>query len=57
VGLALSVTVEFLQLLLVPGRTTAIDDVLLNTLGAVLGQALFCRYVPRESAATATESG
>lgn len=39
-GFVLSVLVECAQLLFVSGRTTSLDDVLLNTLGAVLGQAL-----------------
>lgn len=35
-GLALSIGIEIMQLL-VPGRTMSFDDVLLNTLGVVLG--------------------
>lgn len=35
-GLALSVCIEATQLL-VPGRTTSVDDVFLNTVGALLG--------------------
>ena len=36
VALALSISIELVQLLL-PGRTTAIDDVICNTSGAALG--------------------
>jgi hypothetical protein len=36
VALVLSIAVELVQLLL-PGRTTAVDDVLCNTVGAALG--------------------
>ena len=42
-GFVLSAAVETAQLLLISGRTTSLDDVLLNTLGAVLGQALLSR--------------
>jgi glycopeptide antibiotics resistance protein len=42
---ALSTAVEVTQLLLVSGRTAAVDDVLLNTLGAVLGSALVSLWV------------
>jgi VanZ family protein len=42
-GFVLSAAVEGAQLLLIPGRTTSLDDVLLNTLGAVLGQGLLSR--------------
>jgi glycopeptide antibiotics resistance protein len=45
-GFLLSVAVEGLQWLVIPGRTTSLDDVLLNTLGAVLGHALFNRLAP-----------
>lgn len=44
-GLALSVAVEVAQLLIVSGRTTAVDDVLLNTLGVVLGHVVAARLV------------
>lgn len=37
-GFVLSAVVECTQWLLVSGRTTSLDDVLFNTLGAVLGQ-------------------
>ena len=42
-GFVLSAAVEAAQLLLISGRTTSLDDVLLNTLGAVLGQVLLSR--------------
>jgi hypothetical protein len=44
-GVALSVGLEITQLV-VPGRTTSVDDVLLNTLGALLGHALLSRWAP-----------
>lgn len=52
VALALSISVELAQLVL-PGRTTAIDDVLCNITGAVLGwAAAWCVHgPPREAAA------
>ena len=40
VGFAASVTIEFVQFFI--GRSTDIDDVILNTAGAVLGYWLFC---------------
>ena len=43
-GFVLSAAVEGAQLLFVSGRTTSLDDVLLNSLGAVLGGALVSRY-------------
>jgi glycopeptide antibiotics resistance protein len=45
-GLVLSVAVEGIQWLLIPGRTTSLDDVVLNTLGAVVGHALLTRLLP-----------
>ena len=45
-GFALTVCVEGAQLLFVSGRTTSVDDLLLNTLGAVLGHALLWGWVP-----------
>jgi glycopeptide antibiotics resistance protein len=45
VGLALSAGVELTQLLLVSGRTTSVDDLLLNTLGVVLGYAFLSRVL------------
>jgi glycopeptide antibiotics resistance protein len=51
---ALSVAVELVQLAL-PGRTTAVDDVLCNTTGAALGwlvASLVHRPVPARSPAT-----
>jgi len=45
-GLVLSAAVEGAQWLLIPGRTTSLDDVVLNTLGAVMGHALLTRLMP-----------
>jgi glycopeptide antibiotics resistance protein len=39
-GLALSAAVEASQLLFISGRTTSIDDLVLNAMGAVLGYVL-----------------
>ena len=39
-GFVLSAAVECAQWRFVPGRTTSLDDVVLNTFGAVLGHAL-----------------
>jgi glycopeptide antibiotics resistance protein len=44
-GLALSVAIEAAQLLVVSGRTTAVDDVVLNTLGTALGHVLLTRWM------------
>ena len=44
-GLLLAATVEGAQWLLIPGRTTSLDDVLLNSLGAVAGHALLSRLL------------
>ena len=46
IAFALSAAVESAQLLLVSGRTTSINDLLLNTLGAVLGHALLSCSLP-----------
>jgi glycopeptide antibiotics resistance protein len=43
-GVALAACVEIVQLLLIPGRTTALDDMLLNALGTLLGYALLSRW-------------
>jgi glycopeptide antibiotics resistance protein len=45
IAFALSAAVESAQLL-VSGRTTSVDDLLLNTLGAVLGHAVLSRCLP-----------
>jgi glycopeptide antibiotics resistance protein len=42
-GLLVSTVVEGAQLLFVDGRTTSLDDVVLNTVGAVLGHLLVSR--------------
>lgn len=53
IGLGLSAVVELTQLVLVSGRTTSVDDLLLNTLGAVVGALLVARWLPaREVAST-----
>ena len=44
VGISLSVGIEIAQLLLIPGRTTAVDDVILNALGLMLGYAAVSRW-------------
>jgi hypothetical protein len=44
-GLCLSTLIEITQLF-IPGRTTSTDDVLCNTLGAVLGYVLLSRWAP-----------
>ncbi len=46
VGIAISATIEVAQLI-VPGRTTSVDDVLLNTLGTVLGYLIAERWISR----------
>jgi len=45
IAFSLSALVELTQLF-VPGRTTSVDDVLLNTLGALVGHALLSRWAP-----------
>ncbi len=50
VGFALTACVEGAQLLFVSGRTTSVDDLLLNTLGAVLGHALLQSWAPARKA-------
>ena len=45
-AMTLSGGVEIAQLLFISGRTTSVDDVLLNTLGAVLGCSLVSLRVP-----------
>jgi glycopeptide antibiotics resistance protein len=44
-GLLVSAVVEGAQLGLVSGRTASVDDLLLNTLGAVVGNALISRWM------------
>jgi glycopeptide antibiotics resistance protein len=46
-GLVLSISIELAQLLVIPGRTASVDDVLLNTLGTALGCLLFLRWRSR----------
>jgi glycopeptide antibiotics resistance protein len=50
VGLVVSGAIEGVQLLFVSGRTTSIDDLLLNTTGAVVGNALLSPWVVRKYA-------
>jgi glycopeptide antibiotics resistance protein len=45
-ALALSSGVELAQAIIVTGRTTSVDDVLLNTLGVVVGHAVSALVVP-----------
>jgi len=45
-GLSTSALVEAAQLLIIPGRTVSVDDLLLNTLGAVAGYAVMSRWTP-----------
>jgi glycopeptide antibiotics resistance protein len=40
-GAACSMAIEVSQLLLVPGRTPSVDDVIFNALGALIGAAVF----------------
>ena len=49
-GLALSFAIELTQLG-IPGRTSSVDDVLLNTLGVVLGYLLAARRLSRSGPA------
>jgi VanZ family protein len=44
-GFCLSAAIEITQLF-IPGRTTSADDVLCNTLGAVVGYLLVSRWAP-----------
>lgn len=45
-GLCLSTSIEIVQLF-IPGRTTSINDVLLNTLSTFLGFAVVAHWAPR----------
>ncbi len=45
-GLVVATAVEGAQWLLIPGRTTSLDDLMLNALGAVVGHALLSRLLP-----------
>jgi glycopeptide antibiotics resistance protein len=49
-GLLVSGAVEGAQLLFVSGRTTSVDDLLLNTTGAVIGNALASRWLLKQYA-------
>ena len=44
-GSTLSSVVEVVQFAVVPGRTSSVDDVVLNTVGAVLGYLLVSRFL------------
>jgi glycopeptide antibiotics resistance protein len=48
-GLLVSGAVEGAQWLFVSGRTTSVDDLLLNTTGAVVGSALASRWLQKQS--------
>jgi glycopeptide antibiotics resistance protein len=50
-GFVLSAVVEVAQWLFISGRTTSLDDVALNTLGAVLGHALLSRSLAERAPA------
>jgi glycopeptide antibiotics resistance protein len=56
-GFVLSAFVGCAQWLVISGRTTSLDDVLLNTLGAVLGQVLWSRFTRRRTRLRAGRSG
>ena len=47
-GFLLSAAVEGTQWLLIPGRTTSLDDVVLNTFGALVGHVLLTRLKPMQ---------
>jgi glycopeptide antibiotics resistance protein len=47
IGLAFAATIEAAQYFVVPGRTAAVDDLLLNGLGVVLGHAALTRLRAR----------
>ena len=47
---ALSAAVELSQLLYVSGRTASVDDLVLNTLGAVLGHVMLSSWAPSAGA-------
>ena len=49
-GLCFSTSIEIVQLV-IPGRTTSINDVLLNTLSTFLGFVLVARWAPRDALA------
>jgi glycopeptide antibiotics resistance protein len=44
-GFVVSTAVEGAQWLLIPGRTTSLDDIVLNTLGTVIGHVLLTRLM------------
>ncbi|MDQ3533950.1 MAG: VanZ family protein [Actinomycetota bacterium] len=44
-GFVMTAAVEGAQLLLISGRTTSVDDLVLNTAGAALGHALLLRWL------------
>jgi glycopeptide antibiotics resistance protein len=41
VAAACSATIELVQLVFVPGRSTSVDDVILNSIGGLIGAAMF----------------
>jgi glycopeptide antibiotics resistance protein len=55
-GLALSLAVEAAQYVLISGRTAAVDDVLLNGLGAVLGHVLLSSWRQADAPSPATDT-
>jgi glycopeptide antibiotics resistance protein len=38
---ACSIAIELMQLVFVPGRSTSVDDVILNSIGGLIGAAMF----------------
>lgn len=57
IGLLLSLTIEFAQLLFFPGRSASVWDVIANTLGALLGALLAVRLRRRASESSARQDG
>jgi glycopeptide antibiotics resistance protein len=49
-GLALSTSIELLQLLVIPGRFGQLQDILANTIGAAIGALLIRLLAPRPPA-------
>jgi glycopeptide antibiotics resistance protein len=48
IGCALSISVEVAQWFVVSGRTTSVDDVILNTLGTFLGYVVAAHWLSRK---------
>lgn len=56
-GFVLSSAVEGAQLMFVAGRTTSVDDVMLNSLGALLGLAFYSRLLSARARADMSQGG